>query len=108
VKGNTKAEVRLLRLAEEDLIEILSYLEADNATAAADALTMLEKDISWLEQFPACGKIPEDMELMHLGYRFLVSGNYLVFYKIEETVVLVYRILHAARDYRLLLGAGYD
>ncbi len=106
--GSRKAEVRLLRLAEEDLVEILTYLEADNETAAADVLTQIENDVRKLEYFPELGKLPEDTELLHLGYRFLVSGSYLIFYKIEGRVVLVCRILHAARDYRLLLGAGYD
>ncbi|MBH0207806.1 MAG: type II toxin-antitoxin system RelE/ParE family toxin [Nitrospira sp.] len=41
--------------------------------------------------------------MIALGYRVLVIDNYLVFYKAKGTTLLVYRILHGARDiYHLL------
>ncbi|MEP6890052.1 MAG: type II toxin-antitoxin system RelE/ParE family toxin, partial [Nitrospirota bacterium] len=38
------------------------------------------------------------------GYRVLVVDNYLVFYKVKGKTILVYRILHGARDIMHLLS----
>lgn len=39
------------------------------------------------------------------NYRFLVSGNYLIFYRAYEKEVYIDRILYARRDYmRILFG----
>ena len=37
------------------------------------------------------------------GYRYLIVGNYLVFYVIVGSVVQIRRILYARRDYKQLL-----
>ena len=39
-------------------------------------------------------KVPFDTD-----YRFIVSGNYLVFYKADDEYVSIYRILYGRRDY---------
>jgi len=41
-------------------------------------------------------KIPSD-------YRFLVCGDYLIFYKIEHNFVSIYRILNGRRNYMPIL-----
>jgi plasmid stabilization system protein ParE len=42
-------------------------------------------------------------------YRYLVSGNYLIFYKIEDEYISVNRILYGRRDYlRILFGEPDD
>jgi plasmid stabilization system protein ParE len=38
-----------------------------------------------------------------LGYRYLVVGNYLIFYRIKSNAVYVYRVLHGARNYTEIL-----
>jgi toxin ParE1/3/4 len=48
--------------------------------------------------------MPHDPKLMALGYRALVVDNYLTFYKVRGKVILVYRILHGARDIMHLLS----
>ena len=37
--------------------------------------------------------------LPQTDFRFIVSGNYIVFYKVDETYVSIYRILYGRRDY---------
>ncbi len=32
-------------------------------------------------------------------FRYLVSGNYLIFYKVDNEYVSIYRILYGRRDY---------
>ena len=98
-----KYTVRLLRVAEDDLDEIISYITAENRTAAETIATKIEKNLAQLSFYPHLGKIPKDEELGRLGYRFLVVENYLIFYTIEERTILVHRIIHGARDYLNLL-----
>jgi plasmid stabilization system protein ParE len=39
-------------------------------------------------------------------YRFWVVGSYVIAYRVEETELLVVRVIHGARDFRRLFGRG--
>lgn len=95
----TRYAVRLLRLAEEDLAYILSYIAAERPSAAEALASRIEKDLRLLAANPFLGRIPDDEELVRLGYRYLVVEQYLGFYTIERRTIFVHRIIHAARDY---------
>lgn len=98
-----KYTVRLLRVAEEDLTEIVTYIAADRPSAAEAVAAKIEKNLKLLSKHPQLGRIPYEEELMRSGFRFLVVENYLIFYMIEAQSVYVHRILHGARDYLSLL-----
>jgi len=98
-----KYTVRLLRVAEDDFNEIVTYIAAENRAAAEMIATKIEKNLIRLSFYPYLGKIPKDEELSRLGYRFLVVENYLIFYTIEEQTILIHRIIHGARNYLNLL-----
>lgn len=91
--------VRLLRIAEDDLTEIVTYIAEDRPSAAEAIALKFEKNLALLSKHPYLGRIPKEEDLASLGYRYLVVDRYLVFYTIEEATVLVHRILHGARDY---------
>ena len=91
--------VKLVRVAEDDLREIVLYVAADRPSASEELANKLEKNIGLLSKHPHLGRVPKEEELARLGYRYLVIENYLVFYKIEGRTVYVHRILHGARDY---------
>ena len=95
---SSKYTVRLLSIAEQDLTDLVSYLAAENATAAADVLDRIEARLKALQSHPFVGRVPHNAKLTALGYRVLVIDNYLVFYKVRGNLVLVHRILHGARD----------
>ncbi|MBA3966160.1 MAG: type II toxin-antitoxin system RelE/ParE family toxin [Nitrospirales bacterium] len=99
---SNKYTVRLLAIAEQDLVELVSYLAAENPTAAADVLDHIEAQLQTLTSYPFIGRIPQASTLTALGYRVLVINNYLVFYKVKGNTVLVHRILHGARDLLLV------
>ncbi len=82
-------EVRLLRIAEDDLTEIMLYVAADRPTAAVNLADRIEKRLILLADNPHLGSVPIDESLALLGYRYLVIDNYLVFYVIEYRVVKV-------------------
>ena len=98
-----KYQIRLLRIAEEDLTEIISFIAADNPIAANTIADKIEKNIELLSENPMIGRIPRDEDIKYLGYRFIIVQNYIVFYTIEERTIFIHRILHGARNYKTLL-----
>lgn len=95
--------VRFLRVAEEDLTDIVTYIAADRPSAAEAIAAKIEKNLKLLSKHPHLGRIPHEEELIRVGYRYLVVQNYLIFYMIEGRTIYVHRILHGARDYLSLL-----
>lgn len=91
--------VRLLRAAEDDLTEIVTYIAAERPSAAEALATKIERKLTLLSRHPYLGRIPPEEELINLGYRYAVVENYLVLYTIEGQTIYVHRILHGARDY---------
>jgi toxin ParE1/3/4 len=98
-----KYQIRLLRIAEEDLAEIISYIAADNQTAANKIADKIEKSIELLSENPMLGRIPRDEDIKYLGYRYIIISDYIVFYTIEEKIIYIHRILHSARNYKVFL-----
>ena len=99
----TKFKIRLLKIAEEDFTEIVSYIAADNHKAANTLATKIEKNLELLSENPKLGRIPRDEEIRNLGYRYIIIQNYIIFYTIDEKTILIHRILHSARNYKSLL-----
>ena len=95
--------MRLLRTAENDFTDIVSYVAADQPSAAAMLAARIEKSLRHLSRNPRMGRIPEEVDLARVGYRYLVIENYLVFYVVEGRSIQVHRILHGARHYLDLL-----
>ena len=98
-----KYTIRLLKAAEEDFKEIITYIALDHPSAAEAIAEKIERSLSNLSTYPLMGKIPNEEELATIGYRFLVVQNYLIFYTIEDHTIWVHRIIHGARDYLSLL-----
>jgi toxin ParE1/3/4 len=98
-----KYQVRLLSIAEEDFTEIISFIAADNLTAADAIANKIEKNLELLSENPNLGRIPREEEIRNLGYRYLIVQNFLIFYTIEEKTIFIHRILHGARNYKSLL-----
>lgn len=95
--------VEYLPIAQEDLTSIIEYIRMDDPSAAQSFLDEVDQTVSKLEIFPYMGSIPKDMRLMHLNYRILVIGNYLVFYVVLEEIIEIRRILHGKRQYSFLI-----
>jgi toxin ParE1/3/4 len=98
-----KHEIRILRIAEDDLNEIISYISDKNPVAANKLLDHIENDLRLLSLNPFLGRIPHDEDIKKMGYRYLIIENYLIFYTIEDKKIFIHRILHGARDYKSVL-----
>lgn len=97
--------VRLSHDAKEDLKGIRNYIrdELDNPEGAKNVSDRIIRRIRQLEQFPMMGAALSSVMAPETDYRFLVSGNYLIFYRVNEATVYVDRILHGKRDYLKIL-----
>lgn len=94
-----KYTVRLLRAAEDDFTEIISYVAAEKPDAAESLAQRIEHSLRLLATNPYLGRVPNDAALLDLGYRYLIVQNYLIFYVVEERTIFVHRIVHGARDF---------
>ncbi len=98
-----KYSVRLLPAAESDFKEIIAFIALDNLSAAEKLAERIGKSLANLQEHPFLGKIPADEPLAQMGYRYIVVGNYLIFYMVEQRNVLIHRMIHGARDYLNLI-----
>lgn len=95
--------LRLLSIAEQDFLDIMEYLAAESPVAAHTMMDQIEKRLQQLRDYPFLGKVPADTKVARMSYRVLVVKEYLIFYKVRGKTVLVYRIIHGARDILPLL-----
>lgn len=96
-----KKIIKYTPAAVDDMDEIFSYISADNIFAAQKLLDNLNHHIGSLASFPNMGSLlsEEKYTLVERGYRFIIIHPYLVFYKVFDDSIIIYRILHGRRDY---------
>jgi len=99
----SKHKVTILQLAREDIGEIYFYIAVDNPQSALAMTDKITDKIDMLAELPLSGKIVPDNELAKQEYRMLIINNFIVFYKVIDDEVVVYRVLHGMRDYPDLL-----
>ena len=96
-------EVRIFPSAQQDLLDVIDYLNTLSKEAALNYYDQLTSEISSLRIMPERCPRPRDLALAAKGYRYLAVGNYLVFYVVVGNIVQIRRILYARRDYKHLL-----
>ena len=93
--------------ARRDLDDIWDYIVTDlcNASAAERVVNDILDVVEQLENFSEMGALLTSIANVDSDYRFIVSGNYLIFYRVSGMDVYVDRILYGRRDYlRILFG----
>jgi plasmid stabilization system protein ParE len=106
-------ELLLLAPAQRELEEIARvHLELVGPQSARRITDRIYSSLEHLELFPEMGFRCRDKQLASLGYRTLVCGNYLCFYRQIGKYVFVHHIVDGRSDYPRLLsdliGAGDD
>lgn len=81
--------------AEEDLIDIWTYIALDDERAADRVLDELERKTTLLARNPNIGRERFDIAA---GVRSLVSGSYLILYRILTDEVEVVRYVHVRQQ----------
>lgn len=95
----------LSQAAQDDLSEIKVYISdvLENTSAAISTVEKIIKRIRILKSHAAAGALLSSIADVDSDYRFLVSGNYIVFYRESNGEVYVDRVLYGRRDYLRIL-----
>ena len=95
-----KCPVKILPMAWQDLNAIADYHLQTVGAASAEKITDRILDaLEKLEEFPLMGTLHSDEFLARMEYRKVLCGEYVCVYKVIDTAVFVYRIVHEATDY---------
>jgi addiction module RelE/StbE family toxin len=91
--------------ARTDLQEIRDYItvELRNPEAAERILSEIMARVRSLSGFPLAGAPLDSVIKYPTDYRFLVCGNYTVFYRVRHDAVHVSRVLYGRRDFMSIL-----
>ncbi len=100
---SNKYQIKFLKIAEEDFVELSSYIASENISAAKNITNKIEKNLLSIVNNPMLGRIPRDEDIRNLGYRYLIVQNYIIFYTVEKTTIFIHRIMHRARNYKSIL-----
>jgi toxin ParE1/3/4 len=94
-------KLRINPLAYKDLLEIKEYVtvDLDNPDAATKLITRIINSYEKLRDFPMLGSELSSKINIATDFRFLVSGNHIIFYKVDSEYVSIYRVLFAKREY---------
>ena len=102
-----KNKIHYAAESRRDLDEIWDYIayNLQNVSAAERIVNRIMNDVDHLENHSVLGALLSSIVNVESDYRFLVTGNYLTFYRVSGNDVYVDRILYARRDYlRVLFG----
>jgi len=95
--------VKIYPAAEQDLTDIVDYLNTLSSGAALRIYDAITEEIAGLSRMPERCPRPKDLALSAKGYRYLIVEKYLVFYVVDGDTVQIRRILYARRNYSSLL-----
>ncbi len=96
-------EVELLPAANSDLDAIIDYIMVDSPQAADGILDSIMQSLRRLERYPLSGTPLFDPSLKKFNFRMVIVDPYIAFYRIIGNKVIVYGVIHGARNYGHLL-----
>lgn len=102
------AKVLISPAANDDLAAIREYIANDlnSPKAASNTIAKIINSIKILADFPLSGAPLESTIDIPNDYRFVVSSNYISFYRCTEDTIYVDRVLYGGRDYvKILFGS---
>ena len=87
------------RQADEDLYDIWSYIEKDNARAANALIDEFTQKFELLAEHTGLGT---SRPKIHPSLRFFPVGRYLIVFRRMEDGIEVVRVVHGARSFKKL------
>ena len=96
--------------AQNDLLEIKAYIEEEllNPSAALATVSRITKSLRILQNHAQAGAPLSSIADIESDYRFIVSGNYISFYRAYGSEVFIDRILCPSRLYADFVRRQYD
>ena len=91
--------------SRRDLDDIWDYIvsELQNRSAAERVIERIMDAVDQLKNFAEMGTMLSSIADVGTDYRFLVSGNYMVFYRVQGNDVYIDRVLYGRSDYMSVL-----
>ena len=91
--------------SRRDLDDIWDYIvsELQNRYAAERVIDRIIDAVDPLKKFAEMGTPLSSIADIGTDYRFLVSGNYMVFYRVQGNDVYIDRVLYGRSDYMSVL-----
>lgn len=98
-------KIRFSPEAAYDLEQTKVYIteELGSEQSAIKTVSDILKRIKTLADYPQIGAALSSIVKIDTDYRFLVCGNYIVFYRVEGETVFIIRILYGKRNYLEIL-----
>ena len=98
-----KYKLKILTPAREEIRAIARlHTELVGVNSARKITETLRKSIEHLCDHPYLGVTLEERDLSQLGYRKLISGKYLCFYRLIGDTIFVYHIADGRTEYKQL------
>ncbi len=91
--------------AAEDLLEIKFYIENElqNPIAAHNTIETIVETYEDLAENPDIGIPVNKYVSFPTDYKFVLANNYSIFYRIENDIVKIIRIMYSRRDFARIL-----
>ena len=91
--------------ARDDMEEIKGYIsqELSNPQTEVNLVSKITKKIRRLPEHPGIGAPLSSIVDIQTDFRFLVCASYLIFYRYENEIVFVSRVLYGKRNYMRIL-----
>ena len=91
--------------SRRDLDDIWDYIvsELQTRSAAERVIDRIMNAVDPLKNFSEMGTPLSSIADVGTDYRFLVSGNYMVFYRVQGNDVYIDRVLYGRSDYMSVL-----
>ena len=91
--------------ATKDMTNISSYIrnQIGNPSAAISILDKMDGKIQRIPEFPGKGVPIGPLLGIDTHYRFVVCGNYKIFYRHEADTIFIDRVLHNKQNYMKIL-----
>lgn len=98
-------ELRITPAASNDLKDIKEYISQNlcNPTAAVRVVKNIINSYLRLTDTPYLGAQLSQKIDVNTPFRYIISGNYLIFYQIANDIIEIHRIIYARRDYIKIL-----
>jgi plasmid stabilization system protein ParE len=92
--------IRYLPVAENDLLEIITYISEilEAPKAASNFIDEAGKKIEELKTNPYSHRLYKPSKPIDTEYRLLRVKNYLIFYVVIDTTVEIHRVIYNKRD----------
>ena len=100
-----KNKIHYSSKSRRDLDDIWDYIvsELQNRSAAERVINRIMDAVDPLKNFTEMGTLLSSIADIGTDYRFLVSGNYMVFYRVQGNDVYIDRVLYGRSDYMSVL-----